>query len=47
MRSVDGGETWEDCSDPLEKLAERPNLKEPRSRATAKPRACSTPTRCS
>jgi photosystem II stability/assembly factor-like uncharacterized protein len=27
IRSVDGGETWEDCSDPLEKLAERPNLK--------------------
>ncbi|MBM3219757.1 MAG: hypothetical protein FJZ38_13970 [Candidatus Rokubacteria bacterium] len=27
LRSVDGGETWEDCSDPLEKLAERPNLK--------------------
>jgi photosystem II stability/assembly factor-like uncharacterized protein len=27
MRSLDGGETWEDCSDPLEKLAERPNLK--------------------
>jgi photosystem II stability/assembly factor-like uncharacterized protein len=27
MRSVDGGETWEDCSDPLVKLAERPHLK--------------------
>jgi photosystem II stability/assembly factor-like uncharacterized protein len=27
MRSVDGGETWEDCSDPLMKLAERPHLK--------------------
>jgi photosystem II stability/assembly factor-like uncharacterized protein len=27
IRSVDGGETWDDCSDPLEKLAERPQLK--------------------
>ncbi len=27
MRSLDGGETWEDCSDPLEKLAEQPKLK--------------------
>lgn len=27
MRSLDRGETWSDCSDELEKLAERPNLK--------------------
>jgi photosystem II stability/assembly factor-like uncharacterized protein len=27
MRSLDGGETWEDCSADLEALAERPHLK--------------------
>ena len=27
MRSTDGGETWQDCSEGLIKLAERPHLK--------------------
>jgi photosystem II stability/assembly factor-like uncharacterized protein len=27
MRSLDGGETWEDCADPLVALAEKPHLK--------------------
>jgi photosystem II stability/assembly factor-like uncharacterized protein len=27
MRSLDAGETWTDCSDPLVRLAERPHLK--------------------